>query len=79
VSDGHWISKQGRPVVVVVQKVFENAARAQARVMGAPNLPICAYPATPVGGDITPVASALAEQVVAILQRPDDSGKEKPQ
>jgi hypothetical protein len=70
VSDGYWISKLGRPVVVVVQKVFETAARTQAKVLGATDLPICAYPATPLGGDIAPVATRLADDIVGILRRP---------
>lgn len=69
-SDGYWISKLGRPVVVVVQKVFEVAARTQAKVLGAADLPICAYPATPLGGDIAPVVARLADDVVGILRRP---------
>jgi hypothetical protein len=70
VSDGYWISKLGRPVVVVVQKVFEVAAKTQAKVLGASNLPICAYPATPVGADIEPVAADLAARVAAVLRDP---------
>jgi hypothetical protein len=56
--------------VVVVQKVFEVAARTQAKVLGAANLPICSYPATPSGDDIEPVVSLLADNVVSILRRP---------
>jgi hypothetical protein len=74
VSDGYWISKLGRPVVVIVQKVFEVAARTQARVLGAADLPICAYPATPVGADVEPIGAALAENVVAVLKEPAKEG-----
>jgi hypothetical protein len=74
VSDGYWISKLGRPVVVIVQKVFEVAARTQAKVLGAADLPICAYPATPVGADIEPVGAALAKNVVAVLREPAKQG-----
>lgn len=61
----------GRPVVVIVQKVFEVAARTQAKVLKAANLPICAYPATPLGGDIGPVAADLAARVAAVLRDPN--------
>jgi hypothetical protein len=70
VSDGYWISKQGRPVVVVVQKVFERAARSQARALGAANLPVCSYPATPLGADVGAVAAQLADDIIGILRRP---------
>jgi hypothetical protein len=70
VSDGHWLSKLGRPVVVIVQKVFERAAHTQAKFLGAADLPICAYPALPPGADLTPLAADLAERVVKILRRP---------
>jgi len=40
----------GRPVVVVVQKVFEQAALTQATLLGGPALPICAY-REPLPGD----------------------------
>jgi hypothetical protein len=60
----------GRPVVVVVQQVFEIAARTQAKVLGAADLPICAYPATPLGGDLAPVAARLANDIVSVLHRP---------
>jgi hypothetical protein len=33
----------GRPVVVVVQQVFAQAAATQATLLGGPALPICAY------------------------------------
>jgi hypothetical protein len=74
VSDGYWISKLGRPVVVIVQKIFEAAAKTQARVLGASDLPICAYPATPLGADIEPIGAALAESVVAVLREPAKEG-----
>jgi hypothetical protein len=70
VSDGYWISKLGRPVVVIVQKVFEVAAKTQARVLGAADLPICAYPPAPPGGSVEPIAAALAERVVDVLKNP---------
>jgi hypothetical protein len=70
VSDGYWISKLGKPVVVVVQKVFEMAAKTQAKVLGAVNLPICAYPATPAGGTIEPIGVELAARVAAVLKDP---------
>jgi hypothetical protein len=73
VSDGYWISKLGRPVVVVVQKVFEVAARTQAKLLGAADLPICSYPATPLGDDIEPVAALLAGNVISILGRPAEA------
>lgn len=69
-SDGYTIAKLGLPVVVVVQKVFEAAARIQAKILGAPDLPICAYPASPPGSDISPLASDLANDVIGILRRP---------
>jgi hypothetical protein len=68
VSDGYWISKLGRPVIVVVQKVFEMAAKTQARVLGAANLPICAYPA---GTNAEQIGADLATRVVAALKNPD--------
>ncbi len=40
----------GRPVVVVVQQVFEQAALTQATLLGAPALQICAY-RDPLPGD----------------------------
>lgn len=55
---------------MVVQQVFEIAARTQAKVLGAADLPICAYPATPLGGDIAPVAARLADDIVSVLRRP---------
>jgi len=70
VSDGYWISKLGKPVVVIVQKVFEMAAKTQAKVLGAANLPICAYPPTPVGGSVEPIGADLAARVVAVLKDP---------
>lgn len=69
-SDGYWISKLGRPVVVIVQKVFEVAARTQAKVLGAADLPICAYPPTPPGGSVDTVGAALAGRVVDVLKNP---------
>jgi hypothetical protein len=68
VSDGYWISKLGKPVVVVVQKVFEVAAKTQAKVLGAANLPICAYPA---GTNAEQIGADLATRVVAVLKDPD--------
>lgn len=67
-SDGYWISKLGKPVVVITQKVFEMAARTQAKVLGAENLPICAYPA---GHDAERIGAELAGRVVAALKKPD--------
>jgi hypothetical protein len=55
---------------VVVQKVFERAARSQARALGAANLPVCSYPATPLGADVGAVAAQLADDIVSVLQRP---------
>ncbi len=66
-SDGYWISKLGRPVVVIVQKVFEVAARTQAGVLGAARLPICAYPAT---GDVATIGADLAGRVLDVLKDP---------
>jgi hypothetical protein len=70
VSDGYWISKLGRPVVVIVQQIFERAAKTQARILGAADLPVCAYPATPPGADIEPVGAELAQRVMAVLKDP---------
>jgi hypothetical protein len=68
VSDGYWISKLGKPVVVVVQKVFEMAAKTQAKVLGAASLPIRAYPA---GTDVEQIGADLATRVVAVLKDPN--------
>lgn len=67
-SDGYWISKLGKPVVVITQKVFEMAARTQAKVLGAANLPICAYPAS---ADVERIGAELAARVVAVLKDPE--------
>lgn len=69
-SDGYWISKLGRPVVVIVQKVFERAAITQARILGAADLPVCAYPATPPGADIELVGVDLAARVLEVMRDP---------
>lgn len=66
-SDGYWISKLGKPVVVITQKVFEMAAKTQAKVLGAASLPICAYPA---GTDVEHIGAELAARVVTILKDP---------
>jgi hypothetical protein len=71
VSDGYWISKLGRPVVVIVQKVFEMAAKTQAKVLGAANLPICAYPPVSPGVGVEQIGAELAARVVAVLKDPD--------
>jgi hypothetical protein len=68
VSDGYWISKLGKPVVVITQKVFEMAAKTQAKILGAASLPICAYPA---GTDVERIGAELAARVVAVLKEPE--------
>ena len=42
--DGVAIFKAGYPVAVVVQKNFESAARAQAKIQGVPNLKMLVIP-----------------------------------
>lgn len=69
-SDGIVLMELGQPVVVIVQSVFEQAARTQATLLGGPGLPVCAY-AAPVPGE-APDADAvrardIAERVAALL------------
>lgn len=56
--------------MVIVQKVFEAAARTQAKVLGAADLPICAYPPAPPGGGVEAIGAALAERVLDVLKDP---------
>ena len=44
------------------------AAKTQAKVLGAANLPICAYPA---GTNAEQIGADLATRVVAVLKDPD--------
>ena len=62
----------GHPVVVVVQKVFEQAAITQATLLGGPALPICAY-REPLPGDTDASdherAHAAVDAIVGLLAR----------
>ena len=62
----------GRPVVVVVQTVFEQAALTQATLLGGPALPICAY-REPLPGDTEASdherAREAAETIVGLFAR----------
>jgi hypothetical protein len=49
VRDGIFLTKAGLPTVVIVQKPFENAARAQAEALGLPQLKLYVYPQHGVG------------------------------
>jgi hypothetical protein len=44
VRDGITLAKLGHPAVVFVHDNFERAARAQAAMLGVPDLEICVYP-----------------------------------
>ena len=62
--DGCSLVKLGKPVVVVVQATFENAARVHAKGLGCPDLAICAYPHPSPGAPAGPeVMAALALQI----------------
>ena len=64
--DGVAIFKAGYPVVVVVQTSFENAARAQAKIQGVPNLKILVIPHVNVNLPKTEQAVAEAEMDVLL-------------
>lgn len=62
--DGCSLVKLAKPVVVIVQATFENAARVHAAGLGCPDLAICAYPHPAPGAPAGPeVMAALAQQI----------------
>jgi len=63
VRDGVAIFKAGHPVVVVVQTSFENAARAQAKIQGVPNLNLLVIPHVNV--NLPKAEQAVAEAEMA--------------
>jgi hypothetical protein len=70
VHDGYTLSKLGVPVVVIVQSVFEAAAKIQARILGAPDLPICSY-VSPISqaeqGQMSALGADLAEKALKMI------------
>lgn len=71
--DGINLAKLGHPVVVFVHDNFERAARAQAKVLGVPDLEICVYPQFKPGDDESSElskANLAAEEFPALLTRP---------
>ncbi len=73
--DGCTLASLAKPVVVVVQEVFERAARVHAKGSGCPELAIVAYPHPPAGSDPGPevfdaLAARLYEDVVRALHQP---------
>lgn len=72
--DGCSLVRLGKPVVVVVQATFENAARVHANGLGCPDLSICAYPhpspGAPAGADVmAALALDLRERIAGLLGR----------
>jgi hypothetical protein len=71
VHDGYVLSKLGRPVVVIVQSVFEKAARVQAKILGAPDLFICSYisPTSPEtkSDEIWELSTDLAHRAIGMI------------
>ena len=64
VRDGCSLVRLGKPVVVIVQATFENAARVHASGLGCPDLSICAYPHPSPGAPSGPeVMAGLALQI----------------
>ena len=62
--DGCSLVGLGKPVVVIVQATFENAARVHAKGLGCPDLSICAYPHPSPGAPAGPeVMGALSLQI----------------
>ena len=70
--DGIAIAKAGIPVVVYVQTSFEKAARAQARVQGAPDLNIYAYPPNSVNipeAEEAAKAQTAAQRIAGLIEQ----------
>lgn len=64
--DGITLAGLGKPVAVIVQSIFERAARVHAQGAGCPDLVIVDYPHPPAGADAAPEKmAALAEEVRA--------------
>ena len=66
--DGITLAKLGHPVVVFVLDIFERAARAQAAVLGVPDLELYVYPHQK-SGDPESAEVAKANQAAAEFQR----------
>jgi hypothetical protein len=64
VRDGIFLAKAGHPAVVIVQGPFERAARAQAKVLGLPDLKIYVYQQHDTGH----LGSAERDKGVAAVQ-----------
>lgn len=64
--DGIELVRQGHPVLVVVQRVFEAAAHAQAASLGVPDLPIHAIPDPRPG--VEPRDAAAADATIDALR-----------
>lgn len=62
--DGCSLVRLGKPVVVVVQATFENAAQVHASGLGCPDLAICSYPHPSPGAPAGPeIMAGLALQI----------------
>ena len=62
--DGCSLVNLGKPVVVIVQEVFDRAARVLAKGLGCPDLAICAYPHPSPGMPVGPeVMARLALEI----------------
>ena len=75
--DGVAIFKAGHPVVVVVQTNFENAARAQAKIQGVPNLKMLVIPHVNVNlpkaeqaAEEAAIAESATQQLPAMIEYP---------
>jgi len=69
VRDGISLAKAGHPVVVFLQTQFENAARAQAKGLGMPELRCFAYPQHRPGDVSSPREEEQAVKATAELPR----------
>jgi hypothetical protein len=73
VRDAVEFERLGKPTITLAHEMFAYAARAQAKALGMPSLPILVEPAPPSGNlprDVRAVAEEHFDEVLRALTQP---------
>lgn len=71
--DAVEFERRGKPTITLAHEMFAFAARAQAKALGMPSLPLLVEPAPPAGNlprDVRAVAEAHLDEVLRALIQP---------